>query len=78
DLPAIHGKVSPAQVVFVLKVQTRCAHAGPPARSAPEGRRRDVARMGEAVKQLAELKIQALQKGKLEGLTFKLQRILVE
>ncbi|CAK0884291.1 unnamed protein product [Prorocentrum cordatum] len=59
-------KVSPAQVVFALKVQTKCAQAAPPAR------------MAEAVKQLAELQTQALQKGKPKRLSFKLQDRIVE
>ncbi|CAK0805789.1 unnamed protein product [Prorocentrum cordatum] len=72
-------KVSPAQVVFALKVQTKCAQAAPPARSAPEaGAGSDVAGMAEAVKQLAELRTQALQKGKPKGLSFKLQDRIVE
>ncbi|CAK0899346.1 unnamed protein product [Prorocentrum cordatum] len=73
-------KVSPAQVVFALKVQTKCAQAAPPARSAPEAGAgsSDVAGMAEAVKQLAELQTQALQKGKPKGLSFKLQDRIVE
>ncbi|CAK0887175.1 unnamed protein product [Prorocentrum cordatum] len=73
-------KVSPAQVVFALKVQTKCAQAAPPARSAPEAGAgsSDVAGMAEAVKQLAELQTQALQKGKPKGLGFKLQDRIVE
>ncbi|CAK0877036.1 unnamed protein product [Prorocentrum cordatum] len=73
-------KVSPAQVVFALKVQTKRAQAAPPARSAPEAGAgsSDVAGMAEAVKQLAELQTQALQKGKPKGLSFKLQDKIVE
>ncbi|CAK0819878.1 unnamed protein product, partial [Prorocentrum cordatum] len=73
-------KASPAQVVFALKVQTKCAQAAPPARSAPEAcaGSSDVAGMAEAVKQLAELQTQVLQKGKPKGLTFKLQDRIVE